>query len=78
MTDELKAIIQENLAELEKVYTPKPGRKQSEFADGFKEGYKSACAHILGVLAREHGSTIHPHVLLGQRVEPTREPNRGR
>lgn len=78
MNDELKAIIKENLDELERVMPADPARPRSEYGAGYKEGYKAACAHLLGVLERRSGSVQHPHILLGQRAGYSDEPSRGR
>lgn len=78
MTKELEAIIRENLAELERVYSPSPGKKLSEYTNGYQEGYKLACSHLLAVLEHKTGSLLHPHILLGQRAGYSDEPSRGR
>lgn len=52
MLEELKTIIAENLAEMERVY-PSDKQGRSDYAEGYKEGYKLACSHLLAAMERK-------------------------
>lgn len=62
--DELKAMILENLDEANTVHNK---QTQSDYADGYYEGYKLAMAHVLNMIDGKYGSVQNPAVLLGQR-----------